>query len=149
MTTKAAIKAQSLEAQRDRLLEQCEHADSFRFEVPTAPSITFHLDPDGRGNWAITRFGWVTPMALTEDGWEPLGEVLDSDRFIWTVTAALAQVPGFLEGMSTAHAEWQAEHAKQQAAERAAERARAMAAVTESAVSATKEFVAAATGVAL
>lgn len=132
-----------------RLQAQAAHALAYRFEVPSAPSITFHLDPDGRGNWAITRFGWVTPMALTEHGWEPLGEVLDSDRFIWTVTAALAQVPGFLAEISTAHAECQAEHAKQQAAERAAERARAMAAVTETAVSATREFVAAATGVAL
>ena len=122
-----------------RLLEQCEHADGFRFEVESAPSITFHVDPGPRRTWAITRFGWVTPVALTEHGWEPLTDTRDEDRFIWSVAAALAHIPELLDEMSSQHAAWQADWAVQQAA---TERARAVASAAEAAVDATREFVA-------
>ena len=98
------------EAAIARLLEQCEHADGFRFEVPSAPSITFHVDPGPRRTWAITRFGWVTPVALTEHGWEPLADTSDEDRFIWSITAALAHIPELLDEMSSQHAAWQVQY---------------------------------------
>jgi hypothetical protein len=127
-----------------RLLEQCEHAERFRFEVQSAPSITFHLDPGPRRTWAITRFGWITPVALTEHGWEPLKDTSDEDRFIWSVAAALAHVPGLLDEMSAEHAAWQADRAAREAA---ATRARAIATVAETAVDATRALVATVTAV--
>jgi hypothetical protein len=127
-----------------RLQEQAGHAIAYRFEVQSAPSITFHLDPGPRDTWAITRFGWVTPVALTEHGWEPLKDTSDEDRFIWSVKAALAHVPGLLDEMSAEHAAWQADRAAREAA---ATRARAIATVAETAVDATRALVATVTAV--
>lgn len=93
-----------------RLLEQCERADSFRFEVPNAPSITIHLEANGIGGWSITRFGWQQPMTLGADGWVPQLEVARVKQYRWTVSEALERAPGLLEAERLAHAAWQQQH---------------------------------------
>lgn len=93
-----------------RLLEQCEHAHGFRFEVPNAPSITIHLEQNGMGGWSVTRFGWQQPMTLGVDGWVPQLEVPMGDQFLWSVGEALERVPGLLELERLAHAAWQRQH---------------------------------------
>lgn len=124
MSTKAAIRAQSLEAQVARLLDQCEHAGWFRFEVPGAPSITIHVEPDGMDRWAVTRFGWEEVKALTPAGWGRVTEFTDEQRFIWSISEALDAVPGLLEALAQDHAEWQRRR-------RDAERAASLAQVVE------------------
>lgn len=117
MTTKASIKAQSLQAQVAQLLAQCERAESFRFEVPGAPSITIHVEPDGMGRWAVTRYGWQDVMSLTVAGWERLAQVPQEQRFTWPLPDVLASVPALLTELAGEHEAWKA---RRQQAERAA-----------------------------
>jgi hypothetical protein len=93
-----------------RLLAQCEHAHGFRFEVPGAPSITVHVEPDGMGHWAVFRFGWQQPVTLGVDGWVPVAEVPVAEQFRWSVAEALDQAPALLDTEQAAHAAWQQQH---------------------------------------
>ena len=117
MTTKASIRAQSLEAQVAQLLAQCEHAGWFRFEVPGAPSITIHVEPDGMGRWAVTRYGWQDVMALTAAGWDRFADLPQEQRFTWPLPDVLHAVPGLLAELAQEHEAWKV---RRQQAERAA-----------------------------
>jgi hypothetical protein len=127
VTTKASIKAQSLEAQVARLLAQCEHAGWFRFEVPGAPSITIHVEPDGMGRWAVTRYGWQDVMAWTASGWQRCAATPDDQRFVWPLRHVLDTVPGLLAALDAERATWKLRRLQ-------AERAAALAGVVEEVV---------------
>lgn len=124
MTTKAGARARAVETRNTLLLNACQHAESFRFEVPSAQSITIHVEPDGMGRWAVTRYGWVEVVALTAQGWEPYRDVPQDHRFVWTVEAALLAIPDLLAVLEAEHAAWQEQY-------RQAERARQFAQVAE------------------
>ena len=109
------------EAVLARLLEQAAHALGYRFEVPSAPSITIHVDPDGRGHWAVTRYGWVEAAALTESDWVPFGRVTEAERFSWAVDEALARIPALLAELDAEHATWQQQREQAERAKRLAE----------------------------
>lgn len=97
------------------------------FPVPSAPTIVLALSPSADGDrWSITRTGWNEPSVLLPGvGWVPLESVAIADRYCWTDSAALQQVPALLAGEEQAVAAWRAKH------EADAERARGLAAVAE------------------
>lgn len=97
------------------------------FPVPGAPTIVLTLGPSAGGNWwSIVRTGWNEPAVLLPGaGWVPLESIAIADRFAWTFSAAVQQVPGLLACEERAVAAWRAKH------EADVERARALAAVAE------------------
>ena len=107
-----------------RLQQQMQHALAYRFEVPSAPSITIHVEPDGMGRWAVTRYGWVEVVTLTAAGWERFAGLPQDQRFVWTVEAALLAIPDLLAEMEAEHGAWLEQR-------RQAERARQLAQVAE------------------
>ena len=117
-----------------RLLEQCEHADFFRFEVPGAPPITIHVEPDGMGRWAVTRYGWVEVCALTADGWQRFADLSLDQRFVWPLPTVLDAIPGLLASLDADHREWKQRREQ-------AKRAAALAEVVEEQLQPVRRFV--------
>jgi hypothetical protein len=141
--TKASRKTDATVA---RLLEQCEHAEGFRFEVKGAPSITIHVEPDGMGRWAVSRFGWQEPKTWDGDkGWLRAADVPVEEQFRWPVADALAAVPGLLKAEAEAHARWERERQQQLLQKAQAERAGQLAEVVEEYLGQVRDAVAEAT----
>lgn len=113
------------------LLSAIACAESLQFEVPSAPSVSIHVEPGDQGRCAVTRYGWVEVVALTPQGWQPFGEVARGDRFAWTAEAALLAVPDLLAGIEAEHAAWQERRRQNAQAREQAERARQFARVAE------------------